>query len=37
MFQKSIASTALRGTSTPVEGSAYVCPRYGAHHAALAR
>ncbi|VDK77188.1 unnamed protein product [Litomosoides sigmodontis] len=37
LFKKrSIASTALRGTSTPVEGSAYVCPRYGAHHAALA-
>nr|CDP95127.1 BMA-HCP-4, isoform g [Brugia malayi] len=35
--KKSVASTALRGTSTPVEGSAcYVCPRYNAHHAALA-
>ncbi|VDM07528.1 unnamed protein product [Wuchereria bancrofti] len=35
--KKSVASTALRGTSTPVEGSAcYVCPRYNAHHAAFA-
>ncbi|VDK75912.1 unnamed protein product, partial [Onchocerca ochengi] len=35
--KKSVASTTLRGTSTPVEGSArYVCPRYDAHHAALA-
>ncbi|KAL4003477.1 hypothetical protein ACH3XW_7775 [Acanthocheilonema viteae] len=38
LFRKrSVASTASRGTSTPIEGSAcYVCPRYDAHHAALA-
>ncbi|CAG9539055.1 unnamed protein product, partial [Cercopithifilaria johnstoni] len=38
LFKKrSIASTASRGTSTPIEGSAcYVCPRYDAHHAAFA-
>uniref|UniRef100_A0A915Q3W5 Uncharacterized protein n=1 Tax=Setaria digitata TaxID=48799 RepID=A0A915Q3W5_9BILA len=35
--KKCIASTASRGTSTPVEGSAfYVCPRYDAHHTSLA-
>ncbi|VDO49884.1 unnamed protein product [Onchocerca flexuosa] len=39
LFKKrSVASTTQRGTSTPIEGSAcYVCPRYDAHHAALAR
>ncbi|OZC06580.1 hypothetical protein X798_06426, partial [Onchocerca flexuosa] len=38
LFKKrSVASTTQRGTSTPIEGSAcYVCPRYDAHHAALA-
>ncbi|MCP9257491.1 BMA-HCP-4, isoform b [Dirofilaria immitis] len=38
LFKKrSVVSTTLRGTSTPVEGSAcYICPRYDAHHAAFA-